>query len=270
MRNVNTSVGNALKGGEDLGTSSCGLKSDIEDDLEGSSVLLILGGIVSLLNGSVAGVRGIETDLLEESSGDEETGSISSGIVVETGGDIESSEFVGVSLGEDLISLDGGVDHLSDDSGGGDSDNKSVLGGVVFVLILLNESLSCEVVSLSLTSSEEFGLISHEVSFVLDELDEGHLWSKLNYDITIKQLKYKFKNASHQQHNLLHTLLALFIFRIGGSCIIKSYFHLSAIFYFNFIANVLNLLSVSRLALIVSYLALLNNDGIINVNKNKR
>lgn len=79
-------------------------------------------------------------------------------------------------MSEDSISLDGGVDDLSDDSGGGDSDDESVLGGVVFVLILLDQSLSGVVVSLSLTSSEEFGLVSHEVSFVLDELDKGHLW----------------------------------------------------------------------------------------------
>jgi hypothetical protein len=176
VRNVHTSISNTLKGSEDLRAGSGGLKTDIENDFEGSSVLLILRGIVVLLDGGVSSIGSVKSDLFEESSGNEETSGIGGSIVVETSGNSESSEFVGVSLGEDLITLDGGVDDLSDDSGGGDSHDESVLGGVVFVLILLNQSLSGEVVSLSLTSSEEFGLVSHEVSFVLDELDEGHLW----------------------------------------------------------------------------------------------
>ena len=72
--------------------------------------------------------------------------------------------------------MDGGEDNLGDDSGGGEPDNKSVLGGVVFVLVLLDESLSGEVVGLAGVSPSEFGLVAHEVSFVLDEFDESHLW----------------------------------------------------------------------------------------------
>lgn len=176
VRNEDTSISNTLQGSEDLRAGSGGLQTDIENDLEGSSVLLILRGIVVLLDGGVSSIGSIESDLLEESSGNEEASGICGSIVVETSGNSESSELVGVSLGEDLITLDGGVDDLSDDSRGGDPDDESVLGGVVFVLILLDQSLPGEVVSLSLTSSEEFGLVSHEVSFVLDELDEGHLW----------------------------------------------------------------------------------------------
>ena len=63
---------------------------------------------------------------------------------------------------------------MGDDSGSSDSGNKSVLGGVVFVLILDDKSLSGIIVSLSLSSSLEFSLISHEIGLVLDDLHECH------------------------------------------------------------------------------------------------
>ena len=173
---VDTSVSNSLEDGENLGAGGGGLETNIEVDSEGSSFLLILIGVVVLLVGFVAVVHGVETDLFEESSGDEETSGISGGIVGETSGESEVSELVGVSSAEDLVTLDGGVDDLGDDSGAGEPDNESVLRGVVFVLVLDDESLSGEVVGLSGVSSLEFGLEAHEVSLVLDELDECHLW----------------------------------------------------------------------------------------------
>lgn len=173
---VDTSVSDSLKSSEDLRAGGGGLKSDVEDDLEGSSVLLVRRNIVVLLGSGVSSVGGIEADLFEESSGDEETNGVGGGIVGETSSEAVSSEFVRISRGEDLIALDGGVDDLGNDSGGGDSDNKSVLGGVVSVLVLDDQSLSGEVVSLSLSSSSELGLVAHEVCLVLDELNESHLW----------------------------------------------------------------------------------------------
>lgn len=76
MRNVDTSISNTLESGEDLGAGSGGLKTDIENDLEGSSVLLILRSIVIFLNSGVSGIGSVKTDLLEESSGNEEASGI--------------------------------------------------------------------------------------------------------------------------------------------------------------------------------------------------
>jgi len=76
MRNVNTSISNTLESGEDLGAGSGGLKTDIENDLEGSSVLLILRNIVIFLNSGVSGIGAVKTDLFEESSGNEEASGI--------------------------------------------------------------------------------------------------------------------------------------------------------------------------------------------------
>jgi len=115
-----------------------------------------------------------DIELSEESSGGEETGGIGGGVVGETGGDSESLELEGVGGGFDLISGDGGVDDLADDSLVGSSDNESPLGGVVLVLSLSGKSLSLVVVGLTLSSSSEFDLESLVIGVVLLYLDEGH------------------------------------------------------------------------------------------------
>ena len=84
------------------------------------------------------------------------------------------SEILGVSLAEDLIALDGGVDDLDDDSGVGSSDAESVLLGLILILVLLDKSSSCLVVGLSLSSPSVLDLISGEVRSCLDSLNEGH------------------------------------------------------------------------------------------------
>ena len=63
---------------------------------------------------------------------------------------------------------------MSNDSGSSDSGNKPILGSVVFVLVLEDEPLSGIVVGLAFSSPLEFGLVPHEVSLVLDHLDESH------------------------------------------------------------------------------------------------
>lgn len=166
--NIKSSVSGTLKDGEDLGSGGGGLKTSVQDDLEGSSVLNILADIVVLAGVGVTSIHGVKTNLLEKSSGDKETGGIGRGVVGQTGVQSPLLEFKRVSGSENSVTLDGGVDNLGDHSVVGDSGHKSVLGGVVFILVLDNQSLSGEVVSFSLNSSSELGLISHEVRLVLD------------------------------------------------------------------------------------------------------
>jgi len=85
------------------------------------------------------------------------------------------TEFEGISSTEDLITLNGGIDNLGNDSSVGGSCNKSVLGGVVFILVLDDESLSGVVVSDSLSSSSVLGLEALEVSLGLLQFNETHL-----------------------------------------------------------------------------------------------
>lgn len=172
---IESSITSSLQHTKDSGSVGSGLESNIEDTLEWSSVSDILSGIIvgsiNLLD-SFIGV--VEVNLLQQSSGEKKTGGIGRGIVGESGGETKSPEFLRIGGTEDSVSLDGRGNNLGNDSGAGDSGNQSVLGSVVFVLILENESLSSVVVSLSLSSPLEFSLIPHEVGLVLDNFHECH------------------------------------------------------------------------------------------------
>ena len=75
---------------------------------------------------------------------------------------------------ENLITLNGRINDLSDDLSVSSSDNQSVFSCFVFVLILLDKSPSCVVVSLSFSSSSVLDLISLVVSLSLYNLHECH------------------------------------------------------------------------------------------------
>jgi hypothetical protein len=63
----------------------------------------------------------------------------------------------------------------------GNSDDQSVLGGVVLVLVLDTESLSGEVVGLSFSSSSELDLVSLEVGLVLLNGNESSLGTSTSF-----------------------------------------------------------------------------------------
>ncbi len=175
---VNSTINSTLEGTEDSITSGSSNKTNIEESLEGALVLVntllidIEEFTVSFLNTLI---EVVETKLGQESSGDEETGGVGGGIVGKTSLETESLELSGVSLSEDLITLDGSVDHLNNDSAVGSSNAESVLLGIVLVLVLLDKSSSGLVVSLSLSSPSELDLISGVVSVTLEDLDETHV-----------------------------------------------------------------------------------------------
>nr|AFK40400.1 unknown [Medicago truncatula] len=56
----------------------------------------------------------------------------------------------------------------------GKSDNKSVLGGVVLVLILVNQANTSTIISLPLSSSLELDLVTLEVSLGFLSLNINH------------------------------------------------------------------------------------------------
>jgi hypothetical protein len=173
---VEATVASTLEDTENSVTGGGSDETSIQNSLEGSlfSSLVVVGDIVvftvSLLGTSVDLVQ---TSLVEESSGDEEASGVASSVVGQTRFETESLEFSGVSGSEDSVTLDGGIDDLGNNSGASDSGNKSVLGGVVLVLILDDKGLSGVVVSLSLSSSSESSLESLEVSSGLVNFNES-------------------------------------------------------------------------------------------------
>jgi len=179
---VETSISGTLEDTEDSGTSGGSGQTSVQVASEGSLLagVSLLVELVSV-DLDLAFVHGVKTELLEDSSADQETDGVGSGVVGQTDGDAVSWEFVGIGGGDDDVSLEPGVGDLSDDVLVGDSDDKSVLRGVVLVLVLDTESLSGEVVGLSLSSSLELGLVSLEVGLVLLDLDEGSLRTSASF-----------------------------------------------------------------------------------------
>jgi hypothetical protein len=176
---VDASVNCTLEGSEDSVAGGGSHETDVEESAEGSLLFVDSLGAVDIEEFSVGSlntlVETVKLEVLEESTGNEETGGVGGGVVGETSLETESLELLGVSLSEDFIALDGGEDDLNDDAGVGSSDAQSVLLGVVLVLVLLDESSSGLVVSLSLASASELDLISGVVRSGLHGLDECHV-----------------------------------------------------------------------------------------------
>ena len=72
----------------------------------------------------------------EQAASEQQSSGVSGRVVSETSGDVELSEFLGVSSAHGAITLNGGVNNLGDDSAVGSADAEAVLLLVVLVLVL--------------------------------------------------------------------------------------------------------------------------------------
>ena len=150
---VETTIASTLQATENSVTGGGGDQSDIEDSLEWLSLtfLNIVDDVVVLtIDLLVTSIKLVKTSLVEESSGQKQSSSIAGSVVGKTAFETILSEFGGLSFAEDSVTLDSGISDLADNSLVGDSGNESVLGGVVFILVLDDQSSSGIVVSLSL------------------------------------------------------------------------------------------------------------------------
>jgi hypothetical protein len=66
----------------------------------------------------------------------------------------------------------------------GESDDQTVLGRLVFVLVLANKSLALTVIRFSFAATSELDLISREVRFGFGGLDERLLKRKTRYFVS--------------------------------------------------------------------------------------
>lgn len=149
--NVKTTVNGTLHGSKDLGTSRGAGQTRIKESLEGTGTILLTE--FGLIN----------TKVNKDTAGNEETSAVSSGKVGKTNLDTEMGQLVGISRGENKVTLNLGVDDLADDVLVGETDDEAVLGGVVLVLVLDNKALAGIVVSLSLTATTVLDLEAFEV-----------------------------------------------------------------------------------------------------------
>lgn len=174
---VDATVNGTLEGTEDSVTGGGSNETNIEESAEWASVLVdaLVVDIEELAVGSLNTLVELShAEVGKESSGDEEAGSVSGRVVGKTSLNAVLLKLGGISGAEDSITLDGGVDDLDDDSLVGASYAKSVLLGLVLVLVLLDQSAASLVVGLSFSSPPVLDLVSAEVSGGLDSLDEGH------------------------------------------------------------------------------------------------
>ena len=187
---VESTVSGTLHGSEESSTGGGGSHTDIQESLEGSSVIIQLSDKVLLLTSygrhdvtsdlSVTYVQVSHAKLGEESSSAEKASAVSSSVVLKADGQTVSRELLGGSVSHHLITDDVGEDDLASDESVGESDNKSVLGGVVLVLVLVNQSTTSVVIGLTLSSSSILDLVSLVVSFVLDNFHERHDGNELD------------------------------------------------------------------------------------------
>jgi len=83
---------------------------------------------------------------------------------------------MGVSSSHDVITIDARVNDLADAVTVGETNNKTILGGVVFVLVLDYKTKTLIIISLTLTTTTILGLETLEISLILKNLLERHFF----------------------------------------------------------------------------------------------
>jgi len=180
VRDVNTTVAHTLHGTEETGTSGGTGKTDIQQGAEGRHIVLILD--VEVLTqvdlilitrvGDVTLV--LQTKLGVDTTGQQQTGAVSGRVVGQTNLDSVTGELVRVGGSDANIVGQIGHEHLADDILVGGADYESVLGGLVLVLVLDDQTLTGVVIGLTFAATLELDLETLVVSLVLDNFDERH------------------------------------------------------------------------------------------------
>ena len=175
MGDVEATVAGTLHGAEDTVTGGRADKTDIEVGLEGATLRVGLGDVPEFaISGSKANELVVDLLVLQQSAGKEEASGVGSGVVGKTARDTVLEELLGVSSSDGHVTLERRVDDRGEDAFVGETDDHSVLLGVVLVLVVDYESLASVVVGLSLSSSSEFSLVALGVRLVLECLNEAH------------------------------------------------------------------------------------------------
>jgi len=175
VRDINAAIDGTLESAEDLGAGRRAGETDVEVSAEGAVLSInILHAEVLAVGISLALVNFVETVLGQDSPGDQEAGAVGGGIVGQPDLDAVFGEFVSVSGLDDHVSVNTGVRYLTDDVLVGKSNDQSVLGSVVLVLILANKAFTGKVVGFALATALVFDLKPFEVGFIFDNFDESH------------------------------------------------------------------------------------------------
>jgi len=166
VRNEDTTVGSTLQGTKDTGTSGGTSKTDIKVSLEWTTWLITLRSLGELvLSISLLDTLKvlIETELLENTAGDEKTSGVGSSPVGKTVLDTVCLQLVGVCGDKDLVTGELRGDDLSNDVAVGETDDETVFWCIVLVLCLGDQTLACVVIGLSGTTALVLSLVTTEM-----------------------------------------------------------------------------------------------------------
>jgi hypothetical protein len=185
VRNVKTTISSTLQGTEDTASSSGGFAPNIQQTTERTLVLIDFINIVLLLvvfsgddltiNFGVTLVDLIESNLLQNSACAQKPGAVGSSIVLQANGKSVAAQLGGRGLAQNAVTIDKRVSNLAYELGVGETNDKTVLGRLVLVLVLAYETLTLTVIGLSFSATTELDLVSRKVSLVLLDLDESRL-----------------------------------------------------------------------------------------------
>jgi len=177
VRNVKTTIKSTLHGSEHTTASGSAVQTNIKQSLERTTLVELLDGLEGSTSGlSNTRVELVHAELLVKTASDKQTSGISSSVVGQTKLDAIARKLVRVGSGHDVITIDARVDDLADAVAVGETDNKTVLGRVVLVLVLDHKTKTLTVISLTLTTTTVLGLEALEISLVLKNLLERHCY----------------------------------------------------------------------------------------------
>ena len=112
------------------------------------------------------------------STSKQQSSAVSGGVISQPDLDTITRELMCVSGTDNYISLDSGIRYLTCYVFVGEADDHPVFRSVVFAFVLDTQAFPGIVVSLALSPPLELGLVSLEVSFVLDDFDKRTLHLK--------------------------------------------------------------------------------------------
>ena len=175
VRNSQTAITGTLHGTEDTVTSGGGSETDIQEGNERRRSIrgeIVLNVVVRAINLAVTSKVTVQTQLLQQAAGTEKTSGICSSVVGQTNGHTVALQLVRVGSSQDTITGESSVHNLANNVGVGAAYNQTVLGGSVFVLVHVDQSLAGAVIGLTFASAFVFDLEALVVSGVLDDFHE--------------------------------------------------------------------------------------------------
>jgi len=170
---VQATIDGSLEGSENLGTSGGSLETNVQETLEGSwlsvDILDVELGTSGLLD---SGVDTVQLELLEQTTGEQQTGGIGGGVVGQTYLDSVAWQLVRVGVADAHVTLNAGVCDLACHVLVGEANDESVFWSVVLVLVLDDQALAGIVVGLCLSTSLVLDLKSLKVSLVFNKFNK--------------------------------------------------------------------------------------------------